>query len=46
MKGLLEPAGFEIVDALEIKGAPGDKELESAAELGRKVAQRVKESLG
>lgn len=45
-KGLLEPAGFEIVDALEVKGAPGDRELESATELGRRVAQRVKESLG
>jgi flavorubredoxin len=44
-KGLLEPAGLEIVDALEIKGTPGDADLERAAELGRKVAQRVKQSL-
>lgn len=46
VKSLLEPAGFEILEALEIKGPPGDKELESAAELGRNVARRVKESLG
>ena len=45
VKGLLEPAGFEIVDALEIKGPPGNKELENAVELGRKVAQRVKENV-
>lgn len=44
-KGLLEPAGFEIVDALEVRGTPGDRDLESAAELGRRVARRVKESL-
>jgi flavorubredoxin len=43
-KGLLEPAGFEIVGALEIKGPPRSKELEDAAELGRTVARRVKES--
>ena len=45
VKGLLEPAGFEIVDALEIKGPPGNKELENAVELGRRVAQRVKENV-
>ena len=43
-KGLLEPAGFEIVGALEIKGPPGSKELEDATELGHTVAKRVKES--
>lgn len=46
IKGQLEPLGFEVVDALEIKGPPGEKELERAAALGQKVAQRVKESLG
>ena len=45
VKGLLEPAGFEIVGALEIKGPPGDKELGDATMLGHKVAQRVEESL-
>ncbi len=44
-KGILEPAGFELVGALEIKGPPGAKELGDATELGHKVAQRVKESL-
>lgn len=44
-KGLFEAAHFEIVDALEVRGAPRDGELESAAELGRRVARRVKESL-
>lgn len=42
-KSLLEPAGFEIVAALEIKGPPQDKEIADAVELGRKVAQRVKQ---
>ena len=46
VKSLLEPAGFEIVEALEIKGPPGERELESAVKLGRDVARRVKESLG
>jgi len=36
-------AGMEILDTLEIKGPPGEKEFESAAGLGRKVAQRIKE---
>jgi hypothetical protein len=36
---------MEIIGALEIKGTPGEKELQSAAELGHTVAQRVKESL-
>ena len=44
-KSLLEPAGMEIIGALEIKGTPGEKELQSAVELGHTVAQRVKESL-
>lgn len=42
--GLLKPAGFEIIGALEIKGPPGDKELRDAAELAHKVAQSVKET--
>jgi len=41
-KEMLEPAGFEILDVLDIKGAPDDKALEAAKELGRKVAQRIK----
>ncbi len=45
VKSMLEPLKLEIVEALEIKGPPGEKELESAADLGRKVARRVKESL-
>ena len=44
-KALLEPAGFELVGAVEIKGPPREKELKDAIELGQKVAQRVKESL-
>jgi len=43
-KSLLEPAGMEIVGAVDIKGAPGEKELLSAAELGSTIARRVKES--
>jgi len=41
-KEMLEPAGFEILDVLDIKGAPDDKALEATKELGRKVAQRIK----
>lgn len=44
-KGLLEPLKVDIVDVLEVKGPPGEKELESAVLLGCKVAERVKESL-
>jgi len=42
---MLEPMKWEIVDALEINGPPREKELERAADLGGKVARRVKESL-
>ena len=45
VKSQLESLGFEIVDSLEIKGPPGEEELERAVALGQKVAQRVKESL-
>ena len=45
VKGMLEPLKLEIVEALEIKGPPGEKELERAAELGRNLARRVKDSL-
>jgi flavorubredoxin len=41
-KEMLDPAGFEIIDALDIKGTPTDKDLEAAKELGKKVAQRIK----
>lgn len=44
-KTLLEPTGFEIVGAVDVKGTPTDKNLQDAAELGRKVARRVEESL-
>jgi flavorubredoxin len=39
---ILGPAGFELIGALDIKGTPADKDLEAAAELGKKVAQRIK----
>jgi len=41
-KEMLEPAGFEILEVLDVKGAPTDKDLEAAMELGKKIAQRIK----
>ena len=45
-KAFLEGARFEVAAAIEIKGPPGEKEIAEAAELGRKVAQRIKEAVG
>lgn len=44
-KGLLEPAGFEIVGAVDVRGTPGEQELSDAVQLGRTIAKRIKESL-
>lgn len=42
IKKRLEPAGFEIVDALEIQGPAREEAVERAAALGRTVAHKVK----
>jgi flavorubredoxin len=44
-KTLLEPTGCELAGILDIKGPPGDKDTAEAAELGRKVARRIKETV-
>ena len=44
-KVLLEPTGCELVGAVDVRGSPGDKELSEAAQLGKTIARRVKESL-
>lgn len=41
----LEPRQIELVDVLDVKGPANDKVLKQAAELGRKVARRIRESL-
>lgn len=41
-KEMLEPAGFEILEVLDVKGAPTDQDLEAARGLGKKMAQRIK----
>jgi flavorubredoxin len=41
----LQQSGFEILETLEVRGPPKKEDLEKAANLGKHVAQRVKESL-
>jgi len=41
----LGQSGFEIMETLEVRGPPRKEDLEKAVELGKHVAQRVKESL-
>lgn len=42
IKKRLEPAGFEIIEALEIQGPAREEAIERAAALGKTVAHRVK----
>ncbi len=42
---LLEPTGCELISVLDIRGTPGEKEIADAVLLGRKIAQRVKETI-
>jgi len=42
---LLEPTGCELLGVLDIRGTPGEKEIADAVLLGRKIAQRVKETI-
>ena len=41
----LGQSGFEILETLEVRGPPKGEDLEKAVELGKHVAQRVKETL-
>jgi len=41
----LQQSGFEILETLEVRGPPKKDDLEKAVNLGKHVAQRVKESL-
>jgi flavorubredoxin len=41
----LQQSGFEIVETLEVRGPPKKEDTQKAVDLGRHVAQRVKESL-
>ncbi|MFQ5956848.1 MAG: FprA family A-type flavoprotein [Candidatus Brocadiales bacterium] len=43
IKARLAPAGFDVIEALEIKGPPKGEALNKARALGKTVAQKVKE---
>jgi flavorubredoxin len=43
IRNILQPAGFEIIDILKVRGRPKEEELRKAEDLGKLVAQRVKE---
>ncbi len=45
VQAALEPLKVELVDALDIKGPASEEVLHQATELGKKVAQRIRESL-
>ncbi len=44
MEGLLRQAGLEVVDTLKVRGRPSREDLERAVNLGKLVAQKVKET--
>jgi len=41
----LQQSGFEVIETLQVRGPPKKEDLEKAANLGKNVAQRIKESL-
>jgi flavorubredoxin len=41
----LQQSGFEILETLEVRGPPKSEDIQKATDLGKHVAQRVKESL-
>jgi len=43
IRNILHPAGFEIIDILKVNGRPKKEDLDKAENLGKLVAQRVKE---
>ncbi len=45
IKARMQPAGFEIIDSLEVQGPPRRENLEKATSFGKTVANKVKESL-
>jgi len=45
MTDRLQQSGFEILETLEVRGPPKREDLEKAVNLGKRVAQKVKESV-
>jgi len=45
MTDRLQQSGFEILETLEVRGPPKKEDLEKAVDLGKHIAQRIKESL-
>jgi len=45
MTDRLQQSGFEIFETLEVRGPPRKEDLEKAVNLGKHVAQRIKESM-
>ena len=46
IKARLQPAGFDIVDTLEVQGPPREADFKRASALGKGIAKRVKSALG
>ncbi|HHT9141153.1 MAG TPA: FprA family A-type flavoprotein [Candidatus Tripitaka californicus] len=46
IKARLQPAGFDIVDSLEVQGPPREEDLKKASTLGRNIAKKVKSASG
>ena len=45
IRNILQASGFEVIDVLKVKGKPKREDLERAANLGERIAQRVRETL-
>jgi len=45
MTDRLQQSGFEVLGTLEVRGPPREEDLKNAADLGKLVVQRVKDSL-
>jgi len=45
MTDRLQQSGFEIIETLEVRGPPKKEDLEKAVNLGKHVAQKIKESV-
>jgi flavorubredoxin len=41
----LQQSGFEIIETLEVRGPPKKEDIQKAVDLGKHVAQRVKEGI-
>jgi flavorubredoxin len=45
MTDRLQQSGFEIMETLEVRGPPRKEDLEKAKNLGKHVAQRIREGV-